>query len=70
MAFFYAKVLASQGELESEMREHLATANKLRQATVEAELAAAKPARKGAAAAIAAEADSAAAKPESTSAEE
>jgi signal transduction histidine kinase len=39
MAFFYAKVLASQGELESEMREHLATANKLRQATVEAEQA-------------------------------
>ncbi|MCC2097087.1 MAG: hypothetical protein KDJ29_09350, partial [Hyphomicrobiales bacterium] len=41
MAFFYAKVLASQGELESEMREHLATANKLRQATVEAEQASA-----------------------------
>jgi signal transduction histidine kinase len=37
MAFFYAKVLASQSELESEMREHLATANELRQATVDAE---------------------------------
>ena len=39
MATYYAKVLAAQGELESEMRGHLATATKLRAATVEAERA-------------------------------
>jgi signal transduction histidine kinase len=39
MALFYAKVLASQGELESEMRGHLATAAELRRATEEAEQA-------------------------------
>lgn len=39
MALFYAKVLASQGELESEMRGHLATAAELRRATEEAERA-------------------------------
>ena len=39
MALFYAKVLASQGELESEMRGHLATAAELRRATEEAESA-------------------------------
>lgn len=41
MALYYAKVLASQSELESEMREHMATASKLRQATEEAERASA-----------------------------
>lgn len=39
MALFYARVLASQGELESEMRGHLATAAELRRATEEAERA-------------------------------
>jgi signal transduction histidine kinase len=39
MALFYAKVLASQGELESEMRGHLKTAAELRRATEEAERA-------------------------------
>jgi signal transduction histidine kinase len=39
MALFYAKVLASQGELESEMRGHLETAAELRRATEEAERA-------------------------------
>ncbi|MFN3673538.1 MAG: sensor histidine kinase, partial [Bosea sp. (in: a-proteobacteria)] len=39
MALFYAKVLASQGELETEMRGHLATAAELRRATEEAERA-------------------------------
>ena len=39
MAFFYAKVAASHGELEQEMREHMATAIQLRQATEEAERA-------------------------------
>lgn len=39
MALFYAKVLASQGELEGEMRGHLATAAELRRATEEAERA-------------------------------
>ena len=39
MALFYGKVLASQGELEAEMREHMATATGLRRATAEAERA-------------------------------
>jgi signal transduction histidine kinase len=39
MAFYYAKVLAAQGELEAEMRLHLATAAELRKATEEAEQA-------------------------------
>ena len=39
MALYYAKVLASQTELEAEMREHRATASMLRQATQEAERA-------------------------------
>ena len=39
MALFYAKVLASQSELEVEMRQHLATVAELRQATEEAERA-------------------------------
>ncbi len=39
MALFYARVLASQSELESEMRGHLATAVELRRATEEAEAA-------------------------------
>lgn len=39
MALFYAKVLASQGELEAEMKGHLATAVELRRATEEAERA-------------------------------
>ncbi len=39
MALYYAKVYASQSELESEMRLHLATASELRQATDEAERA-------------------------------
>jgi signal transduction histidine kinase len=41
MALFYAKVLASQGELEAEMKGHLATAAELRRATEEAERASA-----------------------------
>lgn len=41
MALYYAKVLASQSELEGEMREHMATASKLRHATEEAERASA-----------------------------
>lgn len=41
MALYYAKVLASQGELESEMREHMATAVALRAATAEADRASA-----------------------------
>jgi signal transduction histidine kinase len=39
MALYYAKIQASQSELESEMREHLATASELRLATEEAERA-------------------------------
>lgn len=39
MALVYARVLASQGELEIEMRQHLATAAELRRATEEAERA-------------------------------
>lgn len=39
LALFYARVLASQGELESEMRGHLATAAALRRATEQAERA-------------------------------
>ena len=39
MALYYAKIQASQGELESEMRQHMATASALRLATVEAERA-------------------------------
>jgi signal transduction histidine kinase len=39
MALYYAKVQTSQGELESEMRQHMATASALRKATVEAERA-------------------------------
>jgi len=39
MAFFYAKVAASHGELEREMQEHMATAIQLRHATEEAERA-------------------------------
>ena len=39
MALFYARVLASHGELEAEMRQHLATAAELRRATEEAERA-------------------------------
>jgi signal transduction histidine kinase len=39
MALYYAKVLASQTELESEMRQHMATASELRLATLEAERA-------------------------------
>jgi signal transduction histidine kinase len=39
MALYYAQVQASQGELESEMREHMATAAALRSATQEAERA-------------------------------
>ena len=41
MATYYAKALASQGELETEMRQHLATAAELRRATEEAERASA-----------------------------
>lgn len=41
MALYYAKVQTSQGELESEMRQHMATASALRLATVEAERASA-----------------------------
>jgi signal transduction histidine kinase len=39
MALYYAKVFASQSELESEMRGHLATSAELKQATEEAERA-------------------------------
>src|SRR6201996_6421860 len=39
MALYYAKIQASQGELESEMRQHMATASALRLATAEAERA-------------------------------
>jgi signal transduction histidine kinase len=39
MALYYAKIQASQSELESEMREHMATASELRRATEEAERA-------------------------------
>lgn len=39
MAFLHARVLASQGELEIEMRQHLATAAELRRATEEAQRA-------------------------------
>jgi signal transduction histidine kinase len=39
MALYYAKVQTSQGELESEMRQHMATASELRLATIEAERA-------------------------------
>src|SRR5215468_5133266 len=39
MALYYAKIQASQSELESEMREHMATASALRAATEEAERA-------------------------------
>jgi signal transduction histidine kinase len=39
MALYYAKIQASQTELESEMRGHMATASELRRATEEAERA-------------------------------
>lgn len=39
MALYYAQIQASQGELESEMRQHMATASALRAATREAERA-------------------------------
>lgn len=39
MALYYAQVQASHGELESEMRQHMATASALRAATEEAERA-------------------------------
>jgi signal transduction histidine kinase len=39
MALYYAKVQTSQGELETEMRQHMATASALRLATLEAERA-------------------------------
>jgi signal transduction histidine kinase len=39
MALYYARVQSSQSELESEMREHMATASALRLATVETERA-------------------------------
>jgi signal transduction histidine kinase len=39
MALYYAQVQASQGELEGEMRQHMATATALRTATEEAERA-------------------------------
>lgn len=39
MAIYYAKILASGSELESEMKHHLATAAELRRATAEAERA-------------------------------
>jgi signal transduction histidine kinase len=41
MALYYAKIQVSQSELESEMREHMATATALRAATEEAERASA-----------------------------
>src|SRR5258705_8054646 len=44
MALYYAKIQASQTELESEMRQHIATASPLRLATEEAELAGCGPA--------------------------
>lgn len=37
MSFYYARILASQAELESEVRQHLATAAELRDATAAAE---------------------------------
>ena len=39
MALYYAKILASQAELEVEIKDHLATATELRRATAEAERA-------------------------------
>ena len=39
MALYYAKVQTSQGELESAMRQHMATASALRLATIETERA-------------------------------
>src|SRR6195952_2131727 len=39
MALYYAKVQTLQGELEGEMRQHMATASALRMATLEAERA-------------------------------
>src|SRR6202165_388114 len=39
MALYYAKIQASQTEIESEMRQHMATASALRLATAEAERA-------------------------------
>jgi signal transduction histidine kinase len=39
MAFYYAKILASGAELESEMKRHLATATELRRAAAESERA-------------------------------
>src|SRR5258707_14100003 len=39
MALYYAKIQASQTELESEMRQHMATASALRLATEEADRA-------------------------------
>jgi len=39
MAVYYANILASQGELEAEVRRHLATAAELRRATADAERA-------------------------------
>jgi signal transduction histidine kinase/ActR/RegA family two-component response regulator len=39
MALYYAKIQASQAEIESEMRQHMATASALRLATEEAERA-------------------------------
>lgn len=39
MALYYAKILASQAELEGEIKDHLATATQLRRATAEAERA-------------------------------
>lgn len=41
MAIYYAKIQASQTEIENEMREHMATASELRLATEEAERASA-----------------------------
>jgi signal transduction histidine kinase len=41
MALYYAQIQASQGELESEMRQHMATAAALRAATEDAERASA-----------------------------
>ncbi len=41
MALYYAQIQASHGELESEMRQHVATATALRAATEEAERASA-----------------------------
>jgi signal transduction histidine kinase len=39
MALYYARILASQGEFEKEVRKHIATANELRDATEQAERA-------------------------------